>query len=62
MEEKKSKKIYYDIHQFKGNIFQDNIDTINNLYFGQGIMISDIPYIYRSESEKKNYLSTNCLL
>lgn len=60
MEENKNKKIYYDIHQFKGNIFQDNINTINNLYFGQGILISDIPYIYWSESDKKNYLSTNC--
>ena len=62
IEDAKNMKIYYDYKEFKGNTFEKNINSINNLYFGQGIAISETPFIYIDEKEKKNYLSTNCFI
>lgn len=55
----KRTKIYCDIAFFKGNTFERNIKSINNLLFGQGIKISNLPFIYFDEKEKKNYLSAH---
>ena len=57
----KNTKIYYDYASFKGNTFEENVKSINSLLFGQGIKISDSPFIYLDEKDKKNYLSaTQC--
>ena len=53
-------KLYYDVGKFKGNTFENNINTINKLYLGLGLKISELPYIYINESDNKTYLSANC--
>ena len=53
-------KIYYDARKFKGNSFENNINTINKLYLGLGLKINEIPYIYVDENDNKNYLLANC--
>ena len=56
-------ELYCDKHQAKGNMFQDNVNMINNLYFGQGSIVSDsLLFVYMDEKEKKRYISTNCLI
>ena len=56
--EKRSKpKIYDDIRRFKGNTFEQNINTVNKLYLGLGLKISDVPYIYIDDTDKNIYLS-----
>ena len=52
-------KIYFDAGKFKGNTFEQNINTVNKLYLGIGIKISDIPYIYMKENDNYIYLSAN---
>ncbi len=56
----KEPSLYADIGGFKGFSFQNNIDSINKLYFGQGLVISKAPYIYRNEKDGKYYLSAYC--
>ena len=56
----KEPSLYADIGGFKGFSFQSNIDSINKLYFGQGLVISKVPYIYRNEKDGKYYLSAYC--
>ena len=56
----KEPSLYADIGGFKGFSFQSNIDSINKLYFGQGLALSEIPYIYKSEKDGKYYLSAYC--
>ena len=56
----KESGLYCDIQGFKGFSFQKNIDSINKLYFGQGLAISAIPYIYKNESDGKYYMSAYC--
>lgn len=53
-------KIYYDIGMLKGNTFEQSINTVNKLYLGLGLKISEVPYIYISENDKKIYLAANC--
>ena len=53
-------KIYYDARKFKGNSFENNINTINKLYLGLGLKINEVPYIYVDENDNKNYLLANC--
>ena len=55
-------KLYYDAEKFKGNTFEKNIQVINKLYFGLGIKITDIPYIYMSQSDDNIYLSANSFI
>ena len=52
-------KIYFDAGRFKGNTFEQNINTVNKLYLGIGIKISDVPYIYMKENDNCIYLSAN---
>jgi len=56
----KESSLYCDFGGFKGFSFQKNIDSINKLYFGLGLTISDIPYVFRDESDGKYYLSAYC--
>ena len=58
-EQIKEKKLYYDAGKFKGNTFENNINTINKLYLGIGLKITDIPYIYVDEKDNKTYLAAN---
>ena len=58
-EQIKEKKLYYDAGKFKGNTFENNINTINKLYLGIGLKITDIPYIYVDEKDNKTYLAVN---
>ena len=57
IENKKVDKKYYDSRKFKGNTFEQNIAAINNMLFGQGIKISDTPFIIIDEKDQKKYLS-----
>ena len=50
-------RIYYDINKSKGNTFEKNINTINNIYFGQGINLTDNPYIILNEKDHNKYFS-----
>ena len=52
-------KIYYDQGKFKGNTFEQNINTVNKLYLGLGLKVSTVPYIYKNESDHNIYLSAN---
>ena len=52
-------KIYEDYKSFKGTTFENNINCINHLLFGQGLKISDIPYIIKEEKSDKNILAIN---
>ena len=55
--QKRKPKIYHDIAKFKGNSFEKNINSVNKLYLGLGLKISDVPYIYIDDSDKNIYLS-----
>ena len=61
-EQRTNIKLYYDVGNFKGNTFEQNINAVNKLYLGLGLKISDMPYIYVSESDNKTYLSANCFI
>ena len=50
-------KPYYDARKFKGNTFEQNVATINNMLFGQGLKISDTPFIIIDKDNRK-YLIT----
>ena len=60
-EEKETKepKIYEDYKSFQGISFENNINSINHLFFGQGLKISDIPFIIKEENSDKNILAVN---
>ena len=53
------KKIYYDQGKFKGNTFEQNINTVNKLNLGLGLKVSTVTYIYKNESDHNIYLSAN---
>ena len=55
----KNDKIYCDYKQFKGNTFETNINSINNLLLGKAQRISNTQFIYVDESDGKNYISAN---
>ena len=44
----------------KGNTFEKNINLINRMYFGQGINITDNPFVTLSEKDQNKYLSVQC--
>lgn len=50
-------KLYYDSRKFQGNTFEQNIDKINSIYFGQGLKISDTPFIILDVKDNQKYLS-----
>ena len=49
-------KLYCDMGNFKGFTVQNNIDSVNKLYFGLGLRLSDTPYIYKNEEDGNIYL------
>ena len=58
-EEIKSDKIYCDYKHFKGNTFETNINSINDLLLGKAQRISNTQFIYVDENDGKNYISAN---
>ena len=54
-----SDKIYCDYKHFKGNTFEANINSINNLLLGKAQRISNTQFIYVDENDGKNYISAN---
>lgn len=58
-EQQKEPILYKDFSNFKGGLFQENVNSINKLYFGQGLKLSDVPFIFKNEKDKKYYLSVN---
>ena len=52
------KNLYYELGGFKGNTFQDNINSINRLYFGQGLKISELPFLFKNDKDNNYYLSS----
>ena len=57
--EQKKPAIYADYLSFQGSTFESNIKSVNNLYLGQGIKISDVPFIIKEEKSNKYYLAVN---
>jgi hypothetical protein len=51
--------MYEDYKSFQGTTFEKKINYINHRVFGQGLKISDIPYIIKEENSDKNILSIN---
>ena len=49
-------KLYCNMGNFKGFTVQNNIDSVNKLYFGLGLRLSDTPYIYKNEEDGNIYL------
>ena len=58
-EEREDDSLYYDDKKFKGNTFENNLNTINKLYLGQGLKISETPNIIINEKDKNTYLVAN---
>ena len=58
-EKPKKLEIYADYLSFQGSTFENNIKSINSLYLGQGIKISDVPFIIKDEKSNKNYIAVN---
>ena len=54
-------KYFEDYKSFKGKTFENNINAINSLLFGQGLKISEIPFFYKDEGDEKIYLSANLI-
>ena len=52
-------KLYEDYYSFQGITFENNINSMNHLLFGQGLKISDTPFIIKEENSYKNYLAVN---
>ena len=52
-------KLYDDYESFQGITFENNINSVNHLLFGQGLKISDIPFIIKEEKTHKNILAVN---
>ena len=61
-QEEKEKNLYYNIGNFKFKSFtvQNNIGSINKLYFGLSLSLNDTPYIYKNEEDGKYYLAAYC--
>ena len=57
--EVKEPSLYKDFGGFKGFTFQDNINSINKLYYGQGLKISEVPFIFKNENDNKYYISAH---
>ena len=49
----------YEDYKSQGASFEKNINSINHLLFGQGLKITDIPYIIKEEKSDKNILAIN---
>ena len=58
--EGKEKSLYCDIGSFKGFSFQNNVDSINKLFFGLSLSLSENTYIFKNEEDGKYYLSAYC--
>ena len=52
-------KLYEDYYSFQGITFENNINSMNSLLFGQGLKISDTPFIIKEENSGKNFLAVN---
>ena len=52
-------KLYEDYKSFQGITFENNINSTNSLLFGQGLKISDTPFIIKEENSGKNFLAVN---
>ena len=52
-------KLYEDYYSFQGITFENNINSMNGLLFGQGLKISDTPFIIKEENSGKNFLAVN---
>ena len=52
-------KLYEDYYSFQGITFENNINSMNRLLFGQGLKISDTPFIIKEENSDKNFLAVN---
>ena len=59
VQQDKKDKIYCDYKQFKGNTFENNINSINNLLLGKSQKISNTQFIYVDKNDGKNYISAN---
>lgn len=55
-------KQYCDYKKFKGNTFESNINSINNLLLGKAQKISNTQFIYVDEKDGKNYISANYIM
>ena len=58
-EEIKGNKIYCEYKHFKGNTFETNINSINDLLLGRAQRISNTQFLYVDEKDGKNYISAN---
>ena len=58
-EEAGNLKLYEDYKSFQGITFENNINSTNRLLFGQGLKISDTPFIIKEENSDKNFLAVN---
>ena len=52
-------KLYEDYCSFQGITFENNINSMNRILFGQGLKISDTPFIIKEENSDKNFLAVN---
>ena len=52
-------KVYEDYYSFQGITFENNINSMNRILFGQGLKISDTPFIIKEENSDKNFLAVN---
>ena len=52
-------KMYEDYKSFQGLSFENNINSINQLYFGLGMKISEIPFLIKDENTEQNLLCAN---
>ena len=61
-QEEKEQSLYCGIGNFKFKSFtvQNNIGSINKLYFGLSLSLSYTPYIYKNEVDGKYYLAAYC--
>ena len=57
--EEEKLKVYEDYYSFQGITFENNINSMNGLLFGQGLKISDTPFIIKEENSDKIYLAVN---
>ena len=46
---------------FQGLSFENNINSINQLYFGLGMKISEIPFLIKDENTEQNLLCANSI-
>ena len=51
--------MYEDYKSFQGLSFENNINSINQLYFGLVMKISEIPFLIKDENNEQKLLSVN---